>query len=113
MIMARHALARVDALVARGELEAAARLELADVGAVELLPRRLMVELGRLPGLAPARELGLRDEHVGAPPLQVDAHAVAGLQKREPAAHGGLGRGVEDGGAAGGAALPPVADAGQ
>src|SRR3546814_1505560 len=47
---------------------------------------------------------------VDAPVVEVDAHAVAGLDEGEAGAGGGLRRGVEDRGAARGAALAAVAD---
>ena len=53
------------------------------------------------------------DQDVGRALVEVDAHAVAGLQQREAAARRRLGRGVEDRGRARRAGLAAVADAGQ
>src|SRR3712207_2572289 len=77
-------------------LEAAAGGELADLGAVDLLPRRLVLELGRPPGGAPRLQLAGREHDVDRALVEIDANLVAGAQQREAAAHRRLGRGVED-----------------
>ena len=60
-----------------------------------------------------AFQLGLVDQGRDRALVQVDADAVAGAQQRQPAAHGGFRRHVQDRGAGRGAALAAVAQAGQ
>ena len=66
------------------------------VCAVQLLPRRLVLELGRRQRLAPRGDLLVGQEDVDARLVEVDANAIAGAQDGEVAAGGGFGRGVED-----------------
>ena len=61
----------------------------------------------------PPGDLVVGDEDIGGALLQVDAHAVAGPEQRQPAADRRFRRGVEDRGRARGARLAAVADAGQ
>src|SRR5262252_5883566 len=89
VVVPRHALLR-DAMIFDRRLENHAVGELIDHAALDLLPRRLarriFVALLLLQRGAALRELGVRDQHVGAALVEVDAHAVAGLEQREPAA---------------------------
>src|SRR5258708_6605974 len=116
MAVARNALLG-DALVFDGGLEHHAVGELVDHGALDLLPGGLTLRDGvaaLLDELGPARrELGFGDQHVDGAAVEVDAHAVAGLDQREPAAGRRLRGCVEDRWPAGGAGLAAVADAGE
>src|SRR5262249_47313168 len=62
--------------------------ELINHAALDLLPRRLarriFVALLLLQRGAALRELGVRDQHVGAALVEVDAHAVAVLSNASP-----------------------------
>src|SRR5262249_51389308 len=88
VVVPRHALLR-DAMIFERRLENHAVGELIDHAALDLLPRRLARRIFVAPLLlqrgAALRELGVRDQHVGAALVEVDAHAVAGLEQREPA----------------------------
>src|SRR3546814_8589673 len=94
----------------RRRLQAGTRGELADRAAIDLLPGRLVLQGGRRVGLAARGDLRVAEQQVDAPVVEVDAHAVAGLDEGEAGAGGGLRRGVEDRGAARGAALAAVAE---
>src|SRR5262249_5398181 len=116
VIVARHALLG-DALIfdRRGEHHAVG--ELLDHAALNLLPGRLArremeAALLRQGGAAGGELLG-GGQDSGAARVEVDADAVAGLDEREAAAGGRLGRGVEDRGRARRAGLAAVADAGE
>src|SRR5687767_2381643 len=104
--------AGADLPVIAGEIQAGAGVELAGVGAVELLPRR---GVGERLGLRIARAafpfLG-GHEGIDAARAEIDADAVACAQPGEAAIGEGLGRGVEDRGAGGGAALAAIAERG-
>src|ERR1700754_538242 len=117
VIVPRHADAAGDVLVAGGELHAGAGGLLADGGAIEFLPRRLVGRVGKTAlGLQlgmPLLQLLVGDQNVGAALVEVDADLVAGLENCEPAIGGGFRRSVEDRRRARGAGLPAVADAGQ
>src|SRR3954454_1301809 len=117
MIIPRHAYRAGDVVVAGGEFEAGAGGLLADVAAVEFLPWRLVLRIRETAHRLEVREallqLLFRDQDIGVALVEIDADAIAGLQHREPAIGGGLGRGIEDRGRAGGAGLPAVADTGQ
>src|SRR5262245_36558093 len=115
MVVARDTLGLGDPLVLDRRLEHHALGELVDEPALDLLPGRLMarelvaaVALQR--GAAPVVLL-LGNEDVGGALVEVDAHAVAGPQDRQPAAGRRLRRGVEDRRRARGAGLPAVTDA--
>src|SRR5499426_4275693 len=116
VVVARHALLR-DAMIFHGGLENHAVSELIDHAALDLLPRRLarriFVATLFLQRGAPLRELGVRDQHVGAALVEVDAHAIAGLEQSEPAARRGLGGRVDDRWRGGCPGLASVADTGQ
>src|SRR6185437_3281754 len=83
VIIPRHELFR-DALVFDRRLEHHAVGELIDHAALDLLPRRLMRRIREAARLlqrrAPLREFGVADEHIGPALVQIDAHAVSGLQ---------------------------------
>src|SRR3984957_15248643 len=100
MIMPRRANAAGDVVIAGGEFHAGAGGLLADGGAIEFLPRRLVGRVGKTAlGLqfgAPPIQLLVRYQDVGATLVEVDANLVAGLQNRKAAVGGGFGRGVED-----------------
>ena len=93
MIIPRHADGARDVLIARGDLHAGAGGLLADGGAIEFLPRRLV---GRVGEAALVLQLGAtllqfiaRDQDVGVARVEVDANLVAGLQDRQPAVSSG------------------------
>src|SRR5439155_23234116 len=92
VIIPRHADFARDILVARGELHAGAGGLLADGGAIELLPRRLVGGVGEaafaLQLAAPLLHLVIRNQDVGAALVEVDADLVAGPEDREPAIGG-------------------------
>src|SRR5260370_22431927 len=114
VVIQRNALLRA-AMIFHGRLETHAGGELIDHAALYLLPRRLarriFVATLLLQRGAPLRELGVRNQHVGATLVEVDAHAVAGLEQGKPATHRRLGGGVDDRRRGGGAGLASVADA--
>src|SRR5438270_14026746 len=109
MIVSGFAARLDDVEVQRGEFETAAGSELADRAAANLLPRRLVEQLRRLPGGAARLELALGQQYVHLAGVEVDADAIAGAQQREAAADRRLGRDVEDRRTARGARLPAVA----
>src|SRR5262245_61358439 len=113
--IAWHAALLRDALVFDRRLEHHAFGELIDEVALDFLPRRLTVRIGVAAALlqrrAPLGKLGGRDQNIGSALVQIDAHAVAGLEQRESAAGGGFRRRVEDRGRARRAGLAAVADA--
>src|SRR5215813_14803050 len=94
VVVPRHALLR-DAMIFHGGLENHAGGELVDHAALDLLPwglaRRIFVAALFLQRGAALRKLGVRHQHVSAALVEVDAHAVAGLEQSEPAARRGLG----------------------
>src|SRR5665213_1408481 len=116
VIVARHEFLR-DALEFNRRLEHHAVGQLIDHAALDFLPRRLargiFVAAALLQGRLAAGDLGLRHQNVRGALVEVDAHAVVGLEQRQPAADGGFRRGGEDRRRAGRSRLPPVADAGQ
>ena len=89
-----------DALILDRRLQHHAVGELIDHGALDFLPWRLagriVVAAVLLRARRGARQLGVGDQHVGRAFVEIDAHAVAGLEQRKPAAGGGFRRGVED-----------------
>src|SRR3977135_1213183 len=106
----RHALGRRDLLIVHRKVEARAARKLADELALQLLPRRLaLLDVG-LPRRLALGELGVGNQDIGAPLADIDPDLVAGLEQRQTAADGGLGRGIEDRGTRRRAALPSVAD---
>src|SRR5215467_12793863 len=94
-----HALLR-DAMIFDGWLENHAVGELIDHAALDLLPRRLARRIFpaavTFEGGAALRELGVGDQHVRAAVVEIDAHAVTGLEQREAAPRRRLGRGIDD-----------------
>src|SRR4051794_13064231 len=89
MIIPRRADRAGDVVVAGRELHAGAGGLLADGGAIEFLPRRLV---GRIFESAIGLEFGaalfqflVGNQDVGAALVQVDADHVAGLENRKPA----------------------------
>src|ERR1700726_4773196 len=117
MIMPRRADAAGDVVIAGGEFHAGAGGLLADGGAIEFLPRRLVGRIGesalRFQLNAPPLQLLVRYQDVGAALVEVDANLVAGPQNREATVGGSFRRRIEDRGRARGAGLPAIADAGQ
>src|SRR5918992_2262126 len=100
-------------LVRHGEFETASAVQLPDRGAVDLLPRCLVLEC-RPNVLSPSLgDLLIGQENVDARAVQVDADPVAGAQDGEVAAGRGFGAGVENGGGVRRAALPAVTERGQ
>ena len=104
-------------LILRRRFQHRAGIELARELALNLLPRRLDARLPdsrRCFELATAsRDFFVDDEHVRFAAPQIDAHAIAGAQQREPAAGRGFGRRIEDRRRSRCAGLAPVADARQ
>src|SRR5262245_57345068 len=115
MTIAWHAALLRDALVFDRRLEHHAFGELIDEVALDFLPRRLAVRIGVAAAFvqrrAPLGEFRGRDQDIGCALVQIDAHAVAGLEQREAAAGGGFWRRVEDRGRARRARWALVADA--
>src|SRR5713226_6869062 len=106
-----------DVVIARRELQASAGGLLADGGAIELLPGRLVGRIGEAAfclqiGAAPLQFL-VGNQDVGAALVEVDADHVAGLEDRKPAVGSGFGRGVQDRRRARSAGLAAIADTGQ
>src|SRR5262249_59111363 len=99
VVVPRHALLR-DAMIFHGRLENHAVGERIDHAALDLLPRRLarriFIATLFLQRGAALRELGVWHQYVGAALVEVDAHAVAGLEQSKPAAHRRLRGGVDD-----------------
>src|SRR5271169_635395 len=100
MIVSRHAFAR-DPLIFDRRLEHHAARELVHHAALDLLPGCLVlghpVPASPLERRAPPFVLGLADQDVGGPIVQIDAHAVASLQDREPTTGRGFRRSIQDG----------------
>src|SRR5215468_7892989 len=100
MIVPRHSESLGNALILHGRFEYHAVGELVDHGALDLLPRRLagwkFEAAAALQGKAALRKFRLRDQHIGAALVEIDADAVAAAQQRKPAVRGCLGRGIED-----------------
>src|SRR5713101_9552807 len=98
MIVPRHEFLR-HALVFDGWTQHHAVGELFDQLALDLLPRclarREMIAALLLQRLAPGLELGVWHQYVGGAAVEVDAHTVAGLEQRQPAACRRFRRGVE------------------
>src|SRR5262245_15894735 len=97
-----------DVLVGDGEVEAAARVHLAGVFAVELLPRGLVGERRRCVFAPPRGDLLVGEVDVEAMVGHVEGDAIAGTQDREVAADRGFGADVEDGRGIRRAALPAI-----
>src|SRR5690606_14226287 len=117
MVVARDALGRGDPLILDRGLQHHAFGELVDQPTLDLLPRRLVL---RVAVAALALQCGTAgvvllpgDQDVGGAPVEVDAHAVPGPEDGEPAAGGGLRRGVEHRWRCRGAGLAAVANAWQ
>src|SRR3984957_4376541 len=117
MIVPGHADRAGDVVIAGREFHAGAGGLLADGGAVEFLPRRLVGRIGEAAlGFqfgAPPLQFLIGNQDVGAAFIQVDANLVAGLEDGEPAVGRSFRRGVEDRRRARGAGLAAVADAGE
>src|SRR5271169_4281200 len=100
MIVPRDTDQAGDVVVAGGELHACAGGLLADGGAIELLPWRLVGGVGEAAlGFelgAAALQLVVRYQDVGAALVEIDANHVAGLEDRKTAIGSGLRRRVED-----------------
>src|SRR3977135_525192 len=115
MIIPWHVLLR-DALIFDRRLEHHALGELVDHAALDLLPGRLarrIFEAALLLQRRAARgELGVRNQDIGRALVEVDAHAVAGLEQGKPTARCRLGRSVENRGRARRAGLAAVAEGG-
>ena len=100
MIIPRNALGAIQVLIFHRILQHHAGAHLADHAALHLLPGRLrggiLVTARRFQFLAALGQFLVRDQHIGRALAQVDAHPVAGLEQRQPAARGGFRRGIED-----------------
>src|SRR3546814_3031487 len=83
-------------VIVRRRLQAGTRGELSDRAAIDLLPGRLVLQRGRRVGLAARGDLRVAEQQVDAPVVEVDAHAVAGLDEGEAGAGGGLRRRSEE-----------------
>src|SRR3546814_11111245 len=107
MRMPRQALHHL--VIAGRRLQAAAGGELADGAAVDLLPGRLVLQLGRRVGLPARGDLRIAEQQVDAPGVEVDAPAVAGLDDRQARARPRFRLGLEVRGTARGPAWAPSA----
>src|SRR5215475_2729677 len=107
-----HPLRGDDVLVGGGEVEAAAGVHLAGVGAEQFLPGGLVHQCR--PGVvAPSfGDLFVGELDVEAVVGDVERDAVAGFEDRDVAADRRFGADVQDGRCVGGAALPAVAECG-
>src|SRR5215217_2120634 len=88
-----------DVAVLQRRFENPAAVELADRGAVDLLPGCAALRVRRDTFLLAAFDLFVGHEHVAAARAQVYAYHITGPQPGQAAAGGALGRGVEDRGA--------------
>src|SRR6516164_8081714 len=99
MVVARHEILR-DALKFHRRLEHHAIAELIDHGALDFLPRRLAWRIAIAAALLQRRtafgQLCRRNHHIGGAIVEIDTYPVAGLEQRETAAGGCLGRRVKD-----------------
>src|SRR3954451_3289012 len=115
MTVARHSAGLRDPLIRFGAFEDHALAHLADVAALNFLPRSLrggiLITASRLELLPPALPLGLVHQGVGAAGVEVDPDAVTGLQQRQPTTCRSLRRSVEDRRASRRSRLTPVAHA--
>src|SRR5437899_856814 len=104
MTVPRYSTLLGDALELDRRLEHHAFCELVDEVTLDFLPGSLAVRIGVAAALlqrrAPLGELRGRDQDIGGALPQINAHAVAGLEQREPAAGGGFRCRVEDRGRA-------------
>ena len=64
---------------------------MANVVAVDFLPRGLMYQLGLFPVLFACFKFFFADEYICGVFIEVDAHAVSGLQEGQTATNGGFG----------------------
>src|SRR3954454_9516991 len=106
-----------NALVFDGRREHHAIGKLIHHAALDLLPGRLTFRIAIaalfLQFGAPARQFVLRHQHVRRAFVEIETHAVAGLEQRQPAADGGFRRGIDDRRRGRGAGLTSIADARQ
>src|ERR1700675_1267584 len=95
MIVAWHEFLR-NALIFYRRLQHHAAAELIDHGALDFLPRRLarriVIAAVLVERRAARRQFRGRDEDIGAALVEIDAHTVASLQERQPAAGRRFGR---------------------
>src|SRR5437867_3564815 len=100
MAVARYAPGLRYPLIFLGALEDHALAHLAEIAAFDLLPWSLrsgiLIATGRLQLLPTPLPFGLVHQCVRAAGIEVDAHAVACPQQREPSARRRFGRRVED-----------------
>src|SRR4051794_8512356 len=112
MTVARHSVGLRDPLIRFGAFEDHAFAHLADVAALDFLPRSLgrgiLITPRGLELLPPALPLRLIDQGVGTAGVQIDAHAVTGLEQRQPATCRSLRRSVENRRAARRPRLPAI-----
>src|SRR6478752_6161827 len=100
VVIPRNALGLIDLLILDRILQNHAGAHLADMLALNLLPRRLrggvFVTARRFQRLAALGQLFIADQDVGRALVEIDTHPVAGLDKGQSAACRGFRRGVED-----------------
>ena len=100
VIVARHAFGQIDILILDRVFQHHAGAHLADMGALDFLPRRLrsgiFVTARRFQRLTALGQLFIADQDVGRALVEIDTHPVAGLDKGQSAACRGFRRGVED-----------------
>ena len=111
MRMTRGIVAHI--LIFYGQFQTRAVGELSHTLAIDFLPGCLVDQVGLFPVLFALDEFPIADEDIDRAGVEIDAHAVARFEKGKPTAHCGFGRSVEYGWAGRGAALTPIADAGQ
>src|SRR5579862_6993308 len=89
-----------DALIFDRRLQNHAAAKLIHHGALDFLPRclarRIMVAAAFLQSRSALRQFGRRNQDVGGSLVEIDAHVIAGLQQRKPAARCRFGRCIED-----------------
>src|SRR6185437_365748 len=96
VVVARLAACLDDVEIEGRELHAAARPELADGVARDLLPGSHVEQLRRLPGGAARLKFALGQQYVHFARVEVDPDAVPRLQQREPAAYRRFRRNIQD-----------------
>ena len=91
MAVAGDAEALRNVLILNGVLENCSGCKLTYMLTVEVLPWCLADERGQFEVAPPFGQVFIRDQNIGASPVQVDANAVACLEKGEAAARRSFG----------------------